>query len=114
MGGGDLRGLIIGLVSFAAAEEQMLLAACDPAERGDAARWAALPLVAHNTEFKRQQVHRLEAIRLGNTPKEFSDIDHRSAEVYLGYQGQPADVVATDSSRVTADLIANLAVISDA
>ena len=113
-GRSDLRGVIIGLLSFAAAEEQMLLAASDPAERGDASSWAAVPLVAHNTEFKRQQVQRLEAIGLGRTPAEFGEIDHRSAQVYLGYLAQPADQVAAESVRVTGELITNLSLISDA
>lgn len=114
MTGGDLRSVIIGLLGFAEAEEQILLAASDPAEPGDAASWAAVPLVAHNSEFKRQQVRRLEAIRLGSAPAEFGEIDHRSAEVYLGYLAQPADQVAADSGQVTGELIANLALISDA
>ncbi|HWF81088.1 MAG TPA: hypothetical protein VN695_10935 [Streptosporangiaceae bacterium] len=110
----DLRGVIIGLISFAAAEEQMLLAASDPAEPGDASTWAAVPMVAHNTEFKRQQVQRLEAIRFGHAPVEFGEIDHGSAQVYLGYLSQPADQVAADSARVASELIANLGLISDA
>lgn len=110
----DLRSVIIGLLSFAAAEEQILLAASDPAEPGDATRWAAVPLVAHNTEFKRQQVQRLEAIGLRRAPAEFAEIDHRSADVYLGYLSQPAHQVAGESGRVTAELITNLGLIADA
>ena len=112
--GRDLRGVIIGLLSFASAEEQILLAGCDPAEPGDANRWAAVPLVAHNTEFKRQQVLRLEAVRSGQTPAEFGEIDHQSAQVYLGYLAEPADQVAADGMRVTDDLIANLGLVADA
>jgi hypothetical protein len=113
-GDSDLRRVIIGLLSFAAAEEQILLAASDPAEPGDASNWAAVPMVAHNTDFKRQQVRRLEAIRLGRAPAEFPEIDHRSAQVYLGYLAKPADQVAADSARVTGELISNLGLISDA
>jgi len=111
---GDIRGVIIGLAGLAAAEEQILLSASDPAEPGDASNWAALPLVAHNTEFKRQQVKRLEAIRLGTTPAEFAEVDHRSAQVYLGYLAQRPDQVAADSAAVTSDLITNLGLVSDA
>ena len=112
--GGDLRGVIIGLLSFASAEEQILLAGCDSAEPGDASRWAAVPLIAHNTEFKRQQAQRLEAVRLGQTPAEFGEIDHRSAQVYLGYLAKPANQVAADSMRVTDELITNLGMVDDA
>ena len=113
-GGSDLRSVIIGLLGFAAAEEQILLAASDPAESGDAANWAAVPLIAHNTDFKRQQVRRLEAIRLGRTPAEFGEIDHRSPRVYLGYVAQSTDRAAVDSGLVTGELIAGLGLISDA
>ena len=112
--GSDLRSVIIGLLGFAATEEQVLLAASDPAETGEATRWAALPLIAHNTEFKHQQVQRLEAIRLGRTPPEFAEVDHRSEQVYLGYAAQSAEQVAADSARVTSDLITNLGLITDA
>ncbi len=110
----DLRSVIIGLIGLAGTEEQILLAASDPAEAGDATGWAALPLVAHNTEFKHQQVQRLEAIRLAGTPPEFAEVDHRSEQVYLDYAAQPPEQVAADSARVTSDLITNLGLISDA
>jgi hypothetical protein len=50
---GQLRTVVTGLLGFAAAQEQELLASCPTAEDGSAARWAGVPLVAHNTEFKR-------------------------------------------------------------
>ena len=111
---GDIRAAIIGLVGFAAAEEQMLLATCAVYEAGDPARWAAVPLVAHNTEFKLQQVHRLEAITLGRAPSEFAEIDHSSDEVYGRYAAQPADQVAAESCRVSGDLVRSLSLIEDA
>jgi hypothetical protein len=114
MTGGDTRAVTIGLACFAAAEEHMLLATAPAGEEGDATRWAAVPLVAHNTEFKRQQVQRLEAIAVGRTPAEFGEIDHGSAEVYDGYLATPADQVAADCSRVTTELIEQLGLISEA
>ena len=90
----SLRAAVTGLLGFAATEEQVLLAALPAAESGSAACWAAAPLVAHNTEFRRQQIRRLESIIGGGIPPEFGEIDHRSAEVYLGYAGQPAAAVA--------------------
>lgn len=87
-----LKSVIIGLLGFAAAEEQMLLAATgrDGAEPGSPARWAAWPLVAHNTEFRDQQLQRLAAIRDGRTPPGFAQVDHSSPEVYRRYCEQPA------------------------
>jgi hypothetical protein len=40
----ELRGSIIGLLGFAATEEQMLLATSPTAERGSPRCWAARPL----------------------------------------------------------------------
>jgi hypothetical protein len=109
----ELRGAIIGLIGFAAAEEQMLLAAAPPGEAGDARCWAALPVIAHNTEFKRQQVRRLHAVRLGEVPPEFAEIDHSSAGTYRGYAAQPRDEVAADSSRVAGELVEGLSSVGD-
>jgi hypothetical protein len=110
----DIRRTIIGLLGFAAAEEQMLLATRPVNEPGDPTCWAAVPLVAHNTEFKRQQVRRLEAIRLGREPAEFAEIDHSSSDVYGRYLAQPADQVAAQSNRIASDLVENLNLIDDA
>ena len=109
----ELRGAIIGLLGFAAAEEQMLLAAAPAGEQGDPACWAALPVIAHNTEFKRQQVQRLRAVRLGEMPPEFPEVDHASAETYRGYAARPADEVAEDSRRAAAELADGLNTVSD-
>jgi len=112
-GGQQLRGAIIGLLGFAAAEEQMLLAAAPAGEPGDPACWAALPVIAHNTEFKRQQVQRLRAVRLGQVPPEFPEVDHASAETYRGYAARPADEVAEESRQVAAELTEGLTWVSD-
>ena len=97
---------------FAAAEEQVLLAATAPGEAGSAPNWAAVTLVAHNTEIKAQPVHRLQAIAGGRVPDEFAEVDHASDEVYARYAGQPAGQVAADSNRVTGELIAGLTSVS--
>jgi tetratricopeptide (TPR) repeat protein len=114
-----IRTAVTGLLSFAAAEEQMLLAAATadaagPAGPGRPRRWAAAPLVAHNTEFKSQQVQRLNAIRDGQVPPTFAEIDHDSAGVYQRYASQPAGAVAAASSRVTQELTAALNGTTDA
>ena len=89
-----VRTVVTGLVGFAAALEQELLATRRAAEPGSADCWAAAPLVAHNTEFKHQQVQRLTAIAAGTTPPEFAEIDHGSAAVYQRYAALPAAAVA--------------------
>jgi hypothetical protein len=72
----------------------MLLAAAPAREPGDPACWAALPVIAHNTEFKRQQVQRLRAVRLGRVPPEFPEVDHAAAETYRGYAARPDRALA--------------------
>ena len=109
-----LRSAIAGLVSFAAGQEQVLLATAPQAEAGDPACWAALPLIAHNTEFRRQQVQRLRAIRSGQAPPEFTEVDHGSASLYAELSAQPADAVSRDSWRVSGELLEELASVSPA
>lgn len=110
-----VRTTVIGLVSFAAAEEQMLLAAVsrDGGQRGSPARWAAGPLVAHNAEFRDQQVQRLVAIRDRRIPPDFAEIDHASPAVYRRYSAQPASAVADASRRTAYQLVAGLSVLTD-
>jgi hypothetical protein len=100
-----LRAVMTGLVGFAAVHEQLLVAGAPQAETGDASSWAALPIIAHNTEFKRQQLQRLRAIRSGQQPPEFAEADHRSAGLYAELSAQPTDSVARDSWRVSGELI---------
>jgi hypothetical protein len=53
-----LRSTLAGLLSLAAAEELILLAATVYRGDGEGAgpgRWAAVRLVAHNSHFKRQR-----------------------------------------------------------
>ena len=100
-----LRAAVAGLLSFAAAEEQALLLATPDGEEGSPDRWAAVPLVAHNNQFKTQQAERLSALRTGHIPPAFAEVDHASAEVYESYCGVAAGDVLVDCRRVTAELI---------
>jgi hypothetical protein len=116
----QLRTSIIGLVGLAALEEELLLAtataagaAGGAAEPGGPTCWAAAPLVAHNTEFKQQQVQRLDAIRSGEVPPAFAEIDHKADEVYGRYCQLPVDSVAAAGRQVAAALIDGLADTSD-
>ena len=108
-----LRTVVTGLLAFAAGQEQELLAARRAPEPGSAACWAAAPLVAHNTEFKSQQVQRLAAILAGSVPPEFAEIDHGSAEVYQRYAPLSAIQVAAGSWHETGALIRGLAELPD-
>jgi hypothetical protein len=118
MGTAALRAAITGLLGFAAAEEEMLLVAagsCDCGEAGASGpdRWAAVPLLAHITEFKSQQSERIRALLAGHTPPDFGDIDHSSASVYAAYASQPAESVVADSRRAFAALVDGVRALGD-
>jgi hypothetical protein len=108
----NLRAAVTGLIGLAATAEQELLAEPRPAADGNAEHWAAAPVVAHNTEFRRQQVQRLRAIRAGQAPPEFAEVDHTSVALYAELGAQPADAVARDSWRVAGELGEEMRLIS--
>jgi hypothetical protein len=104
----QLRSAMAGLLSFAAAEEQTLLGetASRPGyDGGSPDTWAAVPLVAHNNEFKSQQAERIGALQAGQVPAAHGEVDHSSAEVYQRYSAQPLGDVLADCRRVTEKLI---------
>ena len=110
-----LRAAVTGLIGLAAAAEQVLLAEmAEPARvlPGTPRRWAALPVIAHDTEFRRQQVQRLRAIRCGQAPPQFPAADHESAALYAELAAEPADAVGRDSWRVAGELADEMRLVS--
>jgi hypothetical protein len=104
-----LRRAIAGLIGLAAAEEQRLAATADPGEPGSAECWAALPVIAHNTTFRQQQVTRLRAVRSGETPPEYAEADHQSAVLYAQLSARAAaGAVAAEGWTSAGDLLAEL------
>lgn len=96
-----LRETLAGLVSFAAAEEAILLTHVPFREdTGDAGSWAVRPTIAHNSEFRDEQVKRLIAIREGSEPPEFPRVDHASPDTYRRY-AEVDDETAWELSRMT-------------
>jgi hypothetical protein len=112
----ELRTSLVGLIGLAAVEDELLLTVArlaDAREEGSPDSWAAIPLVAHNTEFKRQQVIRLRAIRAGKTPPTFANFDHRSPEVYERYARKATGQVVNEHRRVTHALVDEIVRVSD-
>ena len=102
----ELRQVVIGLISVAAAEEAMLLASLPWSdEAGNADVWAARPTIAHTSEFRDEQVQRLVAIRDGSTPPEFARVEHHSAETYRRYAAVDDESVWQRSRATNAALI---------
>ncbi|HEU5393099.1 MAG TPA: hypothetical protein VFV73_45175 [Streptosporangiaceae bacterium] len=112
----DLRRAVTGLLSFAAAEEQALLAAdgFGPGSGGGSPDcWAAVPLVAHNNQFKDQQAERIRCLLEHRVPPAYGEIDHASEQVYQGYRAQPRDAVLAASREISARLIDGTWVLPD-
>ena len=111
----QLRAVVVGLIAFAAAEEETLLAsaAADIADPGYERRWAAVPTVAHNTEFKAQQTERITAVLTGCAPPAFGEIDHRSAAVYGRYAARAAVAAMGESRQVTASILDGVGALAD-
>lgn len=107
-----LRAAITGLIGLAATEEEVLLASAPDGDDGSPDRWAAVPLIAHNAEFRQQQVIRLDAVRGGGTPPDFAEIDHRSAETYQRYRTTAAEAIRA-SRQSASQLIDGLRAVSD-
>jgi hypothetical protein len=109
-----LRTAIVGLLRCAATEDELLLiSTADSDADGSAELWAAVPTVAHNTEFKRQQVTRLEAVLHNQTPPQFPEIEHWSEHAYSAYAALSRHAVAEDSRRTTNDLVDALLLLAD-
>jgi hypothetical protein len=109
----QLRAAITGLIGLAATEEEMLLASAPDDEPGGPERWALLPLLAHNAEFRHQQVIRLQAVRRGATPPGFTEIDHRSPDTYQRYRRTAAAEVISAARHSVSDLIDGLRAVPD-
>jgi hypothetical protein len=109
----QLRAVITGLIGLAATEEEMLLASAPGEEQGSPDCWAALPVVAHNAEFRQQQVIRLQATGRGQTPPEFAEIDHRSPQTYQRYCAVTASDVLMSATKSVSELIDRLRAVSD-
>jgi hypothetical protein len=98
-----LRTAIVGLIRCAATEDEMLLTSTsDRDDSGSAHQWAPVPTVAHNTQFKREQVTRLQAVLDHEEPPDFALVDHACERTYRAFADIAPQVVA-DESRQTAD-----------
>jgi hypothetical protein len=106
--GTALRTAVTGLIMQAAAEEEMLLSSAPREEQGGPDRWAAIPVITHNSEFRQQQVIRLDAVRAGTTPPGFPEIDHQSTQVYQSYAAQTAAEATRQSRQSVTQLIDGL------
>jgi hypothetical protein len=109
-----LRTAIVGLIRRAAIEDELLLiATSDRDDLGDAQRWAPVPIVAHNTQFKRDQITRLESILRQEAPPEFAMVDHTSDATYRAFAALSPSLVAESSRQATDALVTSLLLLPD-
>jgi hypothetical protein len=111
-GVGAPRAAVVGLIGFAAAEEEMLLLA--GGSPGTVEVWGAVPLLAHIAEFKAQQCERIRAVLAGRIPPAFEETDHTSAAVYSAYAARPAGDVLGDLRVATVGLADGMRTLADA
>ena len=105
------RAAVVGLIGFAAAEEEMLLLA--GGSPGTAAAWGPVPLLAHIAEFKAQQRERIRAVLAGQIPPAYGEIDHSSPAVYSAYASRPAKDVLGDLRSATTGLLDGMRALAD-
>jgi hypothetical protein len=109
-----LKTAVVGLIRRAAMEDELLLlSASGRDDVGDAQRWAPAPTVAHNTQFKREQVARLEAVLRHEAPPEFAAVDHASEATYRAFAALSPTHVAEASRQTADDLVDSLLQLSD-
>jgi hypothetical protein len=110
-----LRSAIVGLIGFAALEEELLLArtGATASEGGSPQKWAAVPLVVHNSQFRHQQVERLDAIQRDEEPSTFAEIDHTSEETYRSCCAATVSEALEQSRLTSRAIVDRLAATSD-
>jgi hypothetical protein len=111
------KARLAALLGYVQACEQRLLADLPPAERsapGSAQRWSAHALLAHNTDFRREQVVRLRAAAAGVEPPAFPQVDHTDPEAYRLCSERPWPVVRAEAATVVADMVVALDALDDA
>ena len=73
-------------------------------EQGAPTRWSAKATLAHITDFKAEQITRLEAVRAGVEPPELLLRDHADPELYAEYVARDWNRVGVDAERTATDL----------
>jgi hypothetical protein len=105
---------MVGLIRCAATEDEMLLVSTfDHEGAGSAEHWAPVPTVAHNTQFKREQVTRLEALLHHEEPPEAPAVDHTSEPTYRAFADLSPALVAEESRRTSDALVDSLLLLPD-
>jgi hypothetical protein len=100
---------ILDLLTLAREHEVSFVATLPHEERdtaGSPQSWSAKSLLAHVTEFKQQQVTRVDCLVHREQPPDFQAVDHTDPAVYARYQAQAWERVLVDAEGVSAGLIA--------
>ena len=112
-----LRAGILELLALMRAEERHFeagLPAAERSEEGTAERWAARAVLAHVTDFKREQVVRLRAAADGSEPPPFPAVEHRDPAVYADYACRSWEHVSADAESTSRALCDRTGQLDDA
>ncbi len=104
-----VRAAVLEMLELAREEERPFVAGLTGEQRddpGSPSAWSAKALLAHITDFKQQQVVRVECVLRGETAPNFAPVDHLDPAVYAGYQARAWDEVLAGAERVSAELVA--------
>jgi len=106
-----LTSRLSALLGCAHACEQALLAGLPAAQRdadGDPEHWSARAVLAHNSDFRREQIVRLRAAAAGIEPPAFGQVDHRDPAIYLACRERPWPAVRAAVDADLSDTVAAL------
>lgn len=104
----DLRAAVSGLVWLSGGEEAGMLLTADTGESGTPGCWSATATIAHNSEFREQQVARLVAVRERRSPPDFPPIVHTDPDEYERFAAMTPAEAAWGSRSTTMRLIDEL------
>jgi len=92
-----------------ACERALLAGLPDPElDAGDPLHWSPRAVLAHNSDFRREQVTRLRAAAGGFEPPTFGQVDHRDPDVYRACHERPWPAILAAVDQDLADMIAAL------
>jgi tetratricopeptide (TPR) repeat protein len=105
----SVRAAVVEMLDLAREEERAFVAGLTGEERddpGSPSSWSAKALLAHITDFKQQQVVRVECLVRGEQAPDFASVDHLDPAVYVRCQARAWDEALAGAERVSADLVA--------
>jgi hypothetical protein len=80
---------------------------------GNPSRWSAPALMAHNADFRREQLERLRAVAAGVEPPEFPAVNHADPAMLACLEGRHREEIGSDLETITPALVEALTALDD-